>query len=176
MLVISISLYCLCADDNGPSLGALGRKLYAPSYVPWKEYFNVNPMLMAQIQAGIKAENKLKPNQKIKKLLKEHMSLGMLGSKLYAPSDVSWSELFQGNPMLMAQIQAGMKLENRQNPNQHIKRLLDYNHGKRTEIIDYLPNSYYQTRVQRYYEPPHSPRGFHGQRYNLLYKYRYYYG
>ena len=95
MLVISISLYRLCADDNGPSLGALGRKLYAPSYVPWTEYFNVNPMLMAQIQAG-------------------------------------------------------MKLENRQNPNQHIKRLLDYNHGKRTEIIDYLPNSYYQTRVQRF--------------------------
>ena len=104
------------------------------------------------------------------------LSMGMLGSKLYAPSHVPLSEHFNGNPMLMAQIQAGMKAQNRVNHNQKPKKLIKENHGKRFEINDYFPDSYYQTRVHRHYQPPHGPRGFHGQKYNLLYKYKYFYG
>ena len=104
------------------------------------------------------------------------LTLGMLESKLHAPSYVQLSENFNGNPMLMAQIQAGMKAEKRVNLNQKTKKLLKEHHGKRFEIKDYLPDSYYQTRVHRYYAPPHGPRGFHGQKYSLLYKYKYFYG
>ena len=102
--------------------------------------------------------------------------MGMLGSNLYASSYVPWTEHFNGNPLLVAQTQAGMKEENMLNPNQTIKNLVKQHHGKRQETNNYLPNSLYQTRVRRYYEPPHGPRRFHGQKYNLLYKYRYFYG
>ena len=104
------------------------------------------------------------------------LSMGRLGSKLYASSYVPWSEHFHGNPLLMAQIQAGMKAENLLNPNQKIKNLVKQHLGKRQETNHYLPDLLYQTRVHRYYEPPHGPRGFHGQKYNLLYKYKYFYG
>ena len=95
---------------------------------------------------------------------------------MYAPSHVPLSEHFNGNPMLMAQIQAGMKAEDRFYVNQKTKKLINENDGKRFDFNDYFPDSYYQTRVHRYYAPPHGPRGFHGQKYNLLYKYKYFYG
>ena len=100
----------------------------------------------------------------------------MIRAKLSAGPYEAWSKNFNGNPMLMAQIQAGIKAEKEMKLKQKMKKLLKQQHVKKPEIHEYLPNSYYRTRVHRYYNPPHGPRGFHGQQYNLLYKFKYFYG
>ena len=71
--------------------------------------------------------------------------------------------------MLMAQIQAGIRAENE-------KKKMKEQYVRKPTINEYLPNAHYQTRVHRYYLPPHGPRRFHGQKYNILYKYKYFYG
>ena len=61
------------------------------------------------------------------------LRLDILRNRLW--SNVPWSVSFNSNPMLMAQIQAGMMAENERQP---IKQRL----VKKQEIHEYLPNSY----------------------------------
>ena len=72
-------------------------------------------------------------------LAANELSLDILGKRLSADPKITWSPNFNNNPMLMAQIQAGLIA----NELKHRQQLVE-----KPE-----PNAYYRTMIHRSYDP-----------------------